>query len=514
MLTRLYHSLTTKMILALALINIAGLALILLFARQVTGAAFDQLRVEQAQSRFVETVTSYYETNGSWVGIEQELNRISGQQGQGGQNQSQPPNQQRPPQNNSQQGNQPRPNPPQNNAQNGQQNNPPGANDGLAPVPFLLVDTNGMTLNRNPLYKVGEKVPVDAVPDGTPILFNGTTVGTVYVVRNATAPEPSPLERAFIDRTNRALLLGALASSTLAILIGAIFARLLTSPLRELTGALRDMSSGNLEQEVRINSKDEIGELVGSFNRMSKNLADAVQLRKQMTADVAHELRTPITVMAGYLEAMRDGTLKPNQERYDMLYSEALHLKMLVDDLRILSLADAKELALKRESIDPRAFLEGMRQRFEHSAAQRGVRLEVDTTPALPVIPMDSERMQQVFTNLIGNALRYTPTNGIIRLSGHQAGTKLQLAVEDSGTGIPTENLPYIFERFYRVQHAANNTAPAQSNGQSESGLGLAIARSIVEAHGGSISAESELGKGTAMIITLPLTAPPLVRAS
>jgi signal transduction histidine kinase len=257
------------------------------------------------------------------------------------------------------------------------------------------------------------------------------------------------------------------------------------------------VAKGDLKQHVPVTSRDELGELAVAFNQMSADLDRLNQSRRQMTADIAHDLRSPLTVIGGYVESMRNGVLKPTPERLNTIHAEVQHLQRLVEDLRTLSQADAGELTLNCEPITPLALLERMAKSYGHLAAQKKVTLEVQADPALPEIRLDPDRMAQVFGNLITNSLRYTPEGGEIILAAGQEANLLVFCVQDKGQGIPAGALPHIFDRFYRAD-------PARAQGD-ESGLGLAIARSIVEAHGGSISAESEVGKGTRVKIVFPL---------
>jgi signal transduction histidine kinase len=247
---------------------------------------------------------------------------------------------------------------------------------------------------------------------------------------------------------------------------------------------------------VTVRTQDELGELAQTFNQMSSDIHRANQLRKQMTADIAHDLRTPLMVISGYLEALRDGTLKPTQARFEAMSHEAALLTRLIDDLRTLSLADAGELKLLPQAVEPRDLLEQVQRSFEPLAAEHGVTLRVQADTALPDLQVDRERMVQVLANLVSNALRYTPAQGKVTLGARQQAGSVQLIVSDTGSGIAADKLPNIFERFYRVE-------ASRTENQGESGLGLAIAKSIVEAHGGTITAESTLGKGTTFIITL-----------
>jgi signal transduction histidine kinase len=300
----------------------------------------------------------------------------------------------------------------------------------------------------------------------------------------------------YLNRTNQALLYAALGAALVALGLGTILARTLTHPLRDLTAAIRAMAKGDLKQHVQVTSRDELGELATAFNQMSADLDRLNLARRQMTANIAHDLRSPLTVIGGYVESMRDGVLKPTPERLDTIHAEVMHLQRLVEDLRTLSQADAGELRLNREPLAPLTLLERMAKSYTQLAAQKKVALEVQAQPNLPEIRLDPDRMAQVFGNLISNSLRYTPEGGQILLTAGQEKEALAFCVQDNGQGISAEALPYIFDRFYRAD-------PARSQ-SSESGLGLAIARSIVEAHGGSISAESEEGKGTKIRMVFP----------
>ena len=230
---------------------------------------------------------------------------------------------------------------------------------------------------------------------------------------------------------------------------------------------------------------------------MSTDLEQAARLRRQMTADIAHDLRSPLSVLSGYAEALSDGKLPGTPEVYTILHQETRQLSRLVEDLRLLSLADAGELQLILQPCDPRALLERAAARHAVAASGSGVSLRLEDGSPLPSVRLDSERMAQVLDNLVLNALRYTPPGGEIVLSARQAGDFVELLVRDSGSGIAPAELPHVFDRFYRGDKAR------QQNG--ESGLGLAIAKSIVEAHGGTIRVESAPGQGSLFTLTLPL---------
>ncbi|MDP9309380.1 MAG: HAMP domain-containing histidine kinase [Chloroflexota bacterium] len=244
-------------------------------------------------------------------------------------------------------------------------------------------------------------------------------------------------------------------------------------------------------------SRDELGVLATSFNQISTDLAQASTLRRQMTADIAHDLRTPLSVILGYTEALREGKLPPEQDIFDTLHTEAQHLRHLIDDLRTLSLADAGELTLARQPVAPQALIERAAAAYKAQARERGINLVVAGGANLPEVEVDPERMAQVLGNLLSNALRYTPVGGTITVTADALDRSVHLWVQDTGTGIAPDALPHVFERFYR-----GDASRQQGNGSS--GLGLAIAKGIVAAHGGTITVNSALGRGTTFTITVP----------
>ena len=283
----------------------------------------------------------------------------------------------------------------------------------------------------------------------------------------------------------------------MALIIGVLLARALVKPLQALTVAAGNIARGQLEQQVQVNSTDEIGQLANAFNRMSQEVWRVHQQRKQMTADIAHDLRTPLTVIAGYVESMRDGVLKPTTERFSLMYGEIERLQNLVDDLRMLSQVDAGELPLHPQAVAPRALLEQAAAPFMLRAGQQKVGLSVRTDENLPNIRVDEGRMMQVFGNLITNSLRYTPEGGQIELSASALNGRVLLVVQDTGTGIEPDDLPFIFDRFRRADKSRHTDA-------GKSGLGLAIVKALVEAHSGTVRAESVHSEGTRIEISLP----------
>ncbi len=232
-------------------------------------------------------------------------------------------------------------------------------------------------------------------------------------------------------------------------------------------------------------------------NRMSLEVNRVNMLRRQMTADIAHDLRTPLTVIAGYIEAMRDGVLQPTEQRLSLIYAEIERLQDLVTDLRMLSQADAGELPLHPQQIDVMQLLERTTEVFCHHAEQQDVDLQVEISEEVPDILVDEARMMQIMDNLISNALQYTPAGGKILLGAKKSNNHVDITVKDTGEGIIEDELPFIFDHFHR----ADKSRHQESGG---SGLGLSIVKALVEAHCGRVWAESTPGAGTIIHIEMP----------
>ncbi|HET6822665.1 MAG TPA: ATP-binding protein, partial [Anaerolineales bacterium] len=360
--------------------------------------------------------------------------------------------------------------------------------------PFALANANGRIIISNGPYRRGETLSAAALEDGIPITEDGQVIGFLIPLRGQF--EGAPRELAFIQRINRLLLYGALIGAVIALLLGVFLSRTLTRPIRELTQATHAVSEGNLSQQVPVRSNDELGELAQAFNKMSSELSRSVNARKQMTADIAHELRTPLSLILGHAEAVHDGVLPPTRENFEIIREEATRLEHLVNDLRILSLADAGELSIRPQTVEPERLLQDIASTYQYQTQRKNLRLDLYIALPLSPIEVDTGRMTQVLTNILDNALHYTPEGGRIILSAKEMKEHVELAIQDSGPGLNAEDLDRVFDRFYRTD------ASRQRDGGS--GLGLAIAKSIVQAHGGHISAESKPGQGLKVIIRLP----------
>jgi signal transduction histidine kinase len=465
-----FRSLTFKLILAFLIVSLAGAGLSALLARWANGRAFDSLVLDQAQAAFISEISTYYEATGAWQGVARVIQQRH-----------------------------PAPGRPPGRVQAGGRGAPPGEAEFVASsISFVLLDQNRDVVVPAGLYRLGMHVPAGRRATETAVQIGGQTVGAVFATGQPLALDPG--QALYVARTDQALLYAALIGIAIALVLGGLLARTLVRPLVELTAASRALARGELGQQVAIRSSDELGELAASFNQMSAGLAQASELRRQMTADIAHELRSPLTVITGYLEGLRDGVLKPSPDRFEVMYGEAQQLERLVEDLRTLSLADAGELPLNRQSVPAGSLLEQVAAAFAHRAELAGIALVVDpsATGAGVDLLVDPERMLQVLANLTGNALRYSRAGGRITLAALREPGAVLLKVQDTGEGIPPEVLPHIFDRFYRGD-------PARSARGGESGLGLAIARSIVEAHGGAVSASSA-GSGLGSTFTVRLS--------
>lgn len=382
-------------------------------------------------------------------------------------------------------------------------------------APFVVVDTAGKVLYGQPWTdnlpdpaRNKQAIPIRSTAASTAGSEAGDGEATVgYIVFHLPTLDfvpPETPEQRFIARVRSAALWGSLGAIALAFLTGTLVGRKVTRPLTVLTEATRALAQGELGRRVPVTSRDEISQLGAAFNQMSSDLERGMRLRRQMTADIAHDLRTPLSVILGYAEALDEGKFQPSPEVFAILHDEALHLNHLIDDLRVLSLADAGELALRRAAANPIDLLQRAAAAHRLTAEQRGLSLVVEETPGLPEICVDGERLAQVLGNLIGNAIRHTPSGGAVTLRARglpgSNPAAIALEVRDTGEGIPPEEQEQIFDRFYRGDKARRQTG--------ESGLGLAIARSLVEAHGGSIAVQSEVGKGSTFTVILPASTP------
>ncbi|MEP6775859.1 MAG: ATP-binding protein [Chloroflexota bacterium] len=327
------------------------------------------------------------------------------------------------------------------------------------------------------------------------------------------------LRTAYMTSVTQAVLVAAAVSSLFAVVASLFISGRIAGPLRRVVAATRRIAAGNYAERVGIAAnrggggggdeerRDEIGQLAHSFNEMASSLEATERRRVDLLGDVAHELRTPISTLEGYLEGLLDGLVEPSQETWARLHSEASRLHRLVDDLQELSRAEARQLSLKQEVVDPKQIAEVALHRMERPVEERGLSLRAKLPAGLPPVLADRDRVVQVLNNLLTNALRYTPPPGEVTLSIERVpgagaggmGDQLLFRVADTGVGIAPEHLPHLFERFFRVDKSRSRAAGG-------SGIGLTISKALVEAMGGRIWAESAgVGNGSAFSFTLPV---------
>jgi len=291
------------------------------------------------------------------------------------------------------------------------------------------------------------------------------------------------------------LLAAAAGVAAIAIIGTALLSRRVLRPIDTLTAAAQRLGRGDLTGRVPVRGNDELAELARSFNRMADSLQRGEERQRRLVADVAHELRTPLANLRGYLEALSDGVIAPDPDLYASLHEEAVLQQRIVDDLQDLALAEAGNLAYHRAAVDLAELLETCRTAHHARAESAGVSLTVLADPV--AVHADPDRLRQVVGNLITNALRATAAGGTVRLYANHTGTKAIVRIVDTGSGIAPDALPQVFDRFWRADAARGRRTGG-------SGLGLAIARQIVTDHDGTITVASEVGVGTTFTITLP----------
>ncbi len=313
-----------------------------------------------------------------------------------------------------------------------------------------------------------------------------------------------PNESNFLGSINQSLLVTGGATGLAALLLALLLARGVVGPVETLTLAARRMEKGDLSGRVTVRAHGEIGELAHAFNAMADGLGRLERVRRSMVTDIAHELRTPLANIRGYLEALRDGVVAPTPALLDSLHEEALLLTRLVADLQELELAEAGQLRLARRPVAVGDLVAKAVQAVQPTAAAKGVAVAAAPLPDLPALQADPDRLGQVLRNLLCNAITHTPAGGAVTVTAGATAGGIELRVSDTGSGIAADQLPHIFDRFYRGD-------PSRARSTGGAGLGLAIVQALVAAHGGTVRAASPGpgGRGSTFTVTLPVGRPP-----
>jgi two-component system OmpR family sensor kinase/two-component system sensor histidine kinase BaeS len=367
---------------------------------------------------------------------------------------------------------------------------------GASSQQLLVTDADGKIVADSTTSSPSGKISQSQMDAAVPLNVKGETVG--YLLGEGIS-SVTKIDEKLVDRLNRAAMIAGLIAGAIALFLAFFLAYRLLRPVHDLTLAARHMAQGDLSQRVEVHGEDEIAQLGRAFNQMADALQQSGETRRAMTADIAHELRTPLAVQRANLEALQDGVYDLSPDNLQPVLEQNLLLSRLVDDLRTLALADAGQLPLERIPVDFAGLVGRVVERFQPQAAAHQVSLNyLPSASHLPEISLDAIRIEQILNNLISNALRYTPPGGQVDLVLVREGKLALLRVQDSGPGIPTEALPHVFERFYRADRS-------RSRAEGGSGLGLAIARQLARAHGGEISAANAPSGSAVFTLTLPL---------
>ncbi len=310
--------------------------------------------------------------------------------------------------------------------------------------------------------------------------------------------EAAQVDDALARSLNEGFLVAAGVALPLGVFASFLVARQVSRPVRALASASHRVAGGDYAHRVAIDGPIEIEELGRSFNAMAAALERVEQRRMELIGDVAHELRTPVTVLRGYVEGLVDGVFPPSSETWAKLDEETRRLSRLVEELQELSRAEAGQLAVSASPVYPSDVVRTVAQRFQTAFEDKGLRLEVAAFEDLPAVLADPERLVQLLSGILDNALKYTPSPGAVTIAARLEGSGVAFAVRDSGIGVAPEHLPHLFERFYRVDRS-------RSRGTGGSGVGLTIAHALATAMGGTLGVESTgLGMGSTFTLVLP----------
>lgn len=458
------HSLATKLLLTFMAVIVLSLTAVTITANRVTQREFEHLlfRGQMVTPAEIQTLlSSHYQHIGSWDGV-QALVIAEGSSAAGG-------------------------------------------HMGLMGNSRVRVvdSTSGLIVGDSLGETIGQSPALGALRLGLPLQVDGRVVGTLLIEGVMSMPMPGTPDANVVSRVRQGVLVAALFAGLAALLLSLLFVRQITRPLNQLAAASQSVAQGDLGARVPVHGDDELAQVGAAFNRMAESLQTQETLRRNLVSDVAHELRTPLSVIQGQVEALQDGVFPLTLAALTPIETNTHLLTRLVEDLHTLASAEAGQLPLDRQPLALEELAADVVGGLQAQAAAAGIVLRMDVAPALPLIAGDAQRLRQVILNLLSNALRHTPAGGAItvRVRPVAAPTAaVMLSVVDSGPGIAAEDLPHLFERFYRSDHS-------RSRDSGGSGLGLTIARHLARGHGGELVAESPLSAvgGAAFHLTIPL---------
>jgi len=462
------RSISIKITLVLVVVSLVGALFTAFYIQNRTRKAFDTFIQGQDQLELVDALEDHYLTNRNWENVEQVFKDIfpfAVHNNQGGDRTGKTPNK---------------------------------PNDGFG-VPFILASPSGEILYDNPGAGGGptyKSIPIEDLEKGYPLEIDDQIVAWLLPAAFQRPRNNNQVD--FLDTVQKGLIISSVVTLLIALILGGFLIQSFTRPIRKLANATEVVASGELGYQVDIKSGDELGKLAASFNIMSKDLERADHTRKQMTADIAHDLRSPLSVLHGYTEAMSTGKMAGDPEIYKVMHQQAQHLNYLIEDLRTLSLLDAGELGFQIQNIDPVPILQQTVAALAPLATGHQVQLDLNIKGDLPRVNLDPDRLTQILGNLINNAIQVLPPGGKIELSAGEDNEQLILQVIDDGPGISAEDLPRLFDRSFRTDKSRQS-----ENGSS--GLGLAITKKLVEGMRGKITVDSSLKKGTLFNLVFPI---------
>jgi signal transduction histidine kinase len=463
-------SITTRLILSFLTIIILTLVLFIVVTNRVVYNRFADLVIRSGTNfskRVVPILEQYYQANGSWDGVENLVFDTPGNR-EGGFGRFR--------------------------QENGNMMMP-GLMITAQDERFLLIDGDEIIFDTNP-DGIFINNPENITKFGSPVIVNGKQVGTFLVASMMGILNES--QNIYLARVNRTLIWVGAIAILLVFLVAIWQSKSIIQPLREMAVASRLLAKGDYNQRVQVQRNDELGDMSKSFNLMATELAQQAALRRQLMADVAHELRTPLSVLRIDLESMEDGLMEASPENVRSLQSEVSYLSNLVDDLRMLSMADAGDLRFEKSPVELNSLVRDMVERQQFAARDRKIDLISSLLEKEIYVFGDSQRLSQVLVNLLSNAIQHTPPDNQIFITTEMSDKNAIVKVKNLGAWIPGDELERIFDRFYRLDRSRNRN-------QGGSGLGLSIARSLIEAHGGKIWAESEEGQSTTFTFKLPI---------